>query len=67
MAYFICHVVLQYMTDPKCGPDGVLRDYVPSGGPVPNPVVENAEPLRITNIVELNISIGRVESGTLRI
>lgn len=54
-------------TDPKCGPDGVLRDAVPSGDPVPNLDVGYAEPLKITNVVEINISIGRGESGVLRI
>ena len=48
-------------TDRRCGPDGQLRDTVPSGDPVPE--VTN----KITHIVEMDFNIGRDESGTIRI
>jgi len=57
----------KYRTDPKCGPDGVLRDAAPSGDQLPGLDVGNGEPLKITNVVDINISIGRAESGVLRI
>jgi len=54
-------------TDARCGPDGFLRDAAPSGDPVPDLAAGDGEPLKITNIVEINIAIGRTESGVLRI
>ena len=48
-------------TDPRCGPDGVLRDAPVAGEPVPN-----TEGLKMTHQVEITISIGKEESGTLR-
>ena len=46
--------------DPKCGPDGKVRDAPLTGEPVPNKVGP------ITHEVVLQINIGRDEHGTLR-
>jgi len=54
-------------TDPRCGSDGILKDAPPSGDPVPTLDIGNDEPLKITNVVEIDISIGRTERGLLRI
>lgn len=48
-------------TDPKCGPDGVLRE-----APVAGEAVPSTEGLQVTHQVELTINIGKEESGTLR-
>lgn len=48
-------------TDPRCGPDGVLRDAPPTGDPVPP-----LEGLKVTHQVEITLTLGKSESGTLR-
>ena len=48
-------------TDPRCGPDGILRDAPVAGDPVPP-----TDGLKVTHQVELSINIGKDESGTLR-
>jgi hypothetical protein len=48
-------------TDARCGPDGILRDAPPSGEPVP----EIVSP--ITNIIEMTCTIGKNETGTLKL
>lgn len=48
-------------TDPRCGPDGVLRDAPPTGDPVPP-----LEGLKVTHQVEITLSLGKSESGTLK-
>lgn len=48
-------------TDPKCGPDGRLREEALVGDSVPE--VTN----KITDIVELKYSVGREESGVIRL
>jgi len=48
-------------TDPRCGPDGVLRDAPVAGDPVPP-----TEGLKVTHQVELSFNIGKEESGVLR-
>lgn len=48
-------------TDPRCGPDGVLRDEPVAGEPVPDTVG-----LKMTHQVELTIQVGKEESGILR-
>jgi len=53
-------------TDPRCGPDGVLSDAAPSGDPLPSLNVGSDE-LKITNMIDVEISIGRAEKGVLRI
>jgi len=48
-------------TDPRCGPNGVLLESVPAGDAVPQVVST------ITHQVELTLSIGREETGTLKL
>lgn len=49
-------------TDPRCGPDGKLRDEAPTGEPVPS--VTN----KITKVVELTFVVGREkEVGVIRL
>lgn len=48
-------------TDPRCGPDGVLRD-----APVAGEAVPDTEGLKMTHQVELTMNIGKDESGVLR-
>jgi hypothetical protein len=48
-------------TDPKCGPNGILLETVPTGEPIPT--VTN----KITHQVELSIIIGKGETGTLKL
>ncbi len=48
-------------TDPLCGPDGRLREEALSGESVPDVTH------KITHIVELSYSVGRGESGVLRL
>jgi len=50
--------------DPLCGPNGVLLDEIPSGLPVPQ---NNDANLKITDIIEINLVIGKTEKGTLRL
>lgn len=47
-------------SDPKCGPDGQLRDSLPYEA-VPKPTS------RISQVVQISFNIGREESGVLRI
>lgn len=54
-------------TDPRCGPDGSLKDAPPSGQPIPKQIDDNGNELKITNIVNIDMSIGRSEQGTLTI
>jgi hypothetical protein len=53
--------------DPKCGPDGVLREVLPSGESVPALKSDDGNVLDVTNIIELNLLIGKAERGSLRI
>lgn len=48
-------------TDPKCGPNGILLESVPTGEPIPT--VTN----KITHQVELTLIIGKGETGTLKL
>jgi len=48
-------------TDPRCGLDGKLMDAPPQGEPVPE--LTNT----ITHQIELSVSIGRTDSGVLRL
>ena len=41
-------------SDPKCGPDGKLRDEAPAGDPVPKPTN------KITQIVELGFKLSLI-------
>lgn len=54
-------------TDPRCGPDGSLKDAPPAGQPVPKLINDEGNTLKITNIIDIDISIGRTEQGTLSI
>jgi hypothetical protein len=54
-------------TDPRCKTDGKLSDEPLSGQAVPKLIDNNGNPLKITNIIDVDISIGRAEKGTLRI
>lgn len=49
-------------TDPRCGADGKLTDAPPSGEPVPDTMG-----LSITQKVQIQLSIGKSERGTLNI
>ncbi len=49
-------------SDPRCGPDGQLRDSPAAAAPVPN--IRNAE---ITHVVQIDMVIGRNETGKLRL
>ena len=48
-------------TDPKCGPNGVLLESVPTGEPIP------AVTSKVTHQVELTLTIGKGEAGTLNL
>lgn len=48
-------------SDPKCGPNGVLQDDVPTGASIPT------VPARVTHQVDLVVAIGKGEVGTLRL
>ena len=48
-------------TDPKCGPNGVLQVDVPTGASIPT------VPTRVTHQVDLVVTIGKGEVGTLRL
>jgi len=48
-------------TDPKCGPDGKLRDSAPSGESVPT--ISN----KITQVVAISFDIGRTETAVIRL
>lgn len=48
-------------TDPKCGPNGVLLDDVPTGESIPT------VPARVTHQVDLVVTIGKGEVGTLKL
>jgi len=48
--------------DPRCGPDGKLRDAPPAGAPVPNLAGQ-----KVTNVVEVKLTIGKNEEGLLRL
>ena len=48
-------------SDPRCGPNGVLLDSAPTGDAVP------AVTARVTHQVELSLTIGRGETGTLNL
>lgn len=50
-------------SDPRCGTNGVLMDAPPSGEPVP---VLNSD-IKVTHEVTLALTVGRGESGTLRL
>ncbi len=52
-------------TDARCGVDGKLQETAPSGKPVPKPIDDNGNSLKITNIVNIDMSIGKSEKGTL--
>eukprot|EP00551_Chaetoceros_affinis_P008933 CAMPEP_0203671252 /NCGR_PEP_ID=MMETSP0090-20130426/7092_1 /ASSEMBLY_ACC=CAM_ASM_001088 /TAXON_ID=426623 /ORGANISM="Chaetoceros affinis, Strain CCMP159" /LENGTH=344 /DNA_ID=CAMNT_0050536279 /DNA_START=37 /DNA_END=1071 /DNA_ORIENTATION=- len=54
-------------TDPRCGPDGSLRDAPPSGKAVPDPISDEGIPLKITDTIQIEIAVGRKEIGTLNI
>lgn len=54
-------------TDPRCGPDGSLLDAPPSGQLVPEPINDEGITLKVTNIVNIDMSIGKTEQGTLKI
>eukprot|EP00978_Attheya_sp_CCMP212_P020636 scaffold59264_cov43-Attheya_sp.AAC.1 len=47
-------------TDPRCGPDGQLRDAPLEGAPVPTITVDDAT-LLITHVVTMQLSIGKGE------
>jgi len=49
-------------TDPLCGPDGKLRDAPPAGSPVPD-----SRGQTITDVVRINLRIGKGEEAVLRI
>lgn len=49
-------------SDPRCGPDGQLREAPFASAPVPT--VPDAE---ITHLVEINVVVGRNETGKLRL
>ena len=49
-------------SDPRCGPDGKLRDAPPAGKPVPD-----LSGQKITNVVEVKLKIGKNEEGILRL
>jgi hypothetical protein len=48
-------------TDPRCGPDGILQDAPPAGAKVPP-----LEGLKVTHQVEIALTLGKSESGTLK-
>jgi len=54
-------------TDPKCGPDGVLKDTAPSGEAIPDLVGGDGQSLKITNVIDIEILIGKTERNFLRI
>lgn len=54
-------------TDPRCGPDGKLKDAPPEGDAVPQAVDSDGNELKITNIVQIELQIGRSEKGTIRL
>jgi len=53
--------------DPRCGIDGQLMDAPPQGENIPQPVDSDGNPLKITNIAQIQITIGKTEKGTLTI
>mmetsp|Transcript_31554 Transcript_31554/g.36823 ORF Transcript_31554/g.36823 Transcript_31554/m.36823 type:complete len:405 (-) Transcript_31554:306-1520(-) len=54
-------------TDSRCGSDGVLRDEAPTGRAVPVTIDDNGNKLKVTNVVQIDISIGKAEKGSLNI
>ncbi len=54
-------------TDPKCGLDGKLMESAPTGAAVPPPIDSSGNELKITSVVQIDISIGKSERGSLRI
>lgn len=52
-------------SDPRCGLDGKLMENAPTGEAVPQLMDKNGEELKITNIVNIEVSLGKKEKGTL--
>lgn len=54
-------------SDPRCGPDGKLNDAPPEGAAVPQKIDGDGNELTITNIVQIELQIGKSEKGAIRI
>jgi hypothetical protein len=54
-------------SDPRCGLDGQLMESAPTGEDVPKPVDASGNELKITNIAQIEIAIGKKEKGTLTV
>jgi len=54
-------------TDPRCGPDGKLNDAPPEGAAVPQAVDSDGNELKITNIAQIEVQIGKSEKGVIRL
>ncbi len=54
-------------SDPRCGLDGKLMESAPMGESIPQPIDASGNDLKITNVVNIEIGIGKTERGTLSI
>lgn len=56
---------LLYRSDPRCGPDGTLAEMPPTGQSIPEQLDEFGNVLKVTDVIKIEISIGKSERGTL--
>lgn len=58
---------VQNRSDPRCGPDGTLAEMPPIGLPVPKKQDDFGNILKITDLISIDISVGKTEKGSLNL
>lgn len=54
-------------SDPLCGPDGKMMETPPVGAVVPRSVDSNGNDVKMTNVVQIDLCIGKNEVGSIRL